>query len=273
MRSKARRSTTRSLITGKALARHGSRYSSSPSLKCRSVSWHTVVPRQRPVRHAVDHESARAADAFAAIVLERDRLLALCRSALRSARRAFRASTCPDSVLRLVADHRALARRVLLPPDVESEFHLVAPCDGCTYSNVSGSLFRTGARSGPDIPTPPRSESRRRRAAPRPRASGIPRGNGRRRIRSRSSASMHISSPSSKKSATRPAFSSDWLSSSAEPSTFTSLQNSSRSSRIWPMAFSRPAGVARHAAVVPHDLAQLAMERIDRALPLASRSA
>ena len=35
MRSKALRSTTRSLITGNARARHGSRYSSSPSLKWR----------------------------------------------------------------------------------------------------------------------------------------------------------------------------------------------------------------------------------------------
>ena len=40
----------------------------------------------------------------------------------------------------------------------------------------------------------------------------------------RCSASLHINSPSSKKSATRPAFSRDWLNSSFEPSTRTLLQ-------------------------------------------------
>jgi hypothetical protein len=43
MRSKAPRSTTRSLITGKALARHGSMVISSPSLKLRMCSWQVVV--------------------------------------------------------------------------------------------------------------------------------------------------------------------------------------------------------------------------------------
>ena len=76
MRSKALRSTTRSLITGNALERQGSTWSTSPSLKWRMWSWQTVVPRMRPVRLAVDHEAARAADPLAAVVLEGDRLLA-----------------------------------------------------------------------------------------------------------------------------------------------------------------------------------------------------
>ena len=54
---------------------------------------------------------------------------------------------------------------------------------------------------------------------------------------------MHISSPSSKKSATRPARSSDWLRLSAVPSTFTLRQKSSRSDRIRSMAFFRPSSV------------------------------
>ena len=55
---------------------------------------------------------------------------------------------------------------------------------------------------------------------------------------------MHISSPSSKKSATRPAFSSDWLRLSAVPSTFTLRQKSSlAASRIRSIAFFRPSSV------------------------------
>ena len=40
-------------------------------------SWQTVVPRIRAVRHAVDQEPAGAADALAAVRVERDRILAL----------------------------------------------------------------------------------------------------------------------------------------------------------------------------------------------------
>src|SRR5262249_30334742 len=48
IRSNALRSTTRSLTTGNALARHGSTVTVSPSLNRRMCSWHTVVPRSGP---------------------------------------------------------------------------------------------------------------------------------------------------------------------------------------------------------------------------------
>ena len=48
MRSKALRSTTRSLITGKAVARQGSIVIVSPSLKLRMWSWQAVVARRGP---------------------------------------------------------------------------------------------------------------------------------------------------------------------------------------------------------------------------------
>ena len=73
MRSKAPRSTTRSLSTGKAAARQGSIVSVSPSLKLRMWSWQAVVAAARAVGHAVDHHAARAADALAAVVVEGDR--------------------------------------------------------------------------------------------------------------------------------------------------------------------------------------------------------
>ena len=59
------------------MARQGSRVSSSPSLKWRMVSWQTVVRARGAVGDAVDHEAAHAADAFAAVVIEGDRLFAL----------------------------------------------------------------------------------------------------------------------------------------------------------------------------------------------------
>jgi hypothetical protein len=77
-------------------------------------------------------------------------------------------------------------------------------------------------------------------------------------------ASRHISSPSSKKSATRPAFSSELSSGCREPSTRTSASNSSRSAGISDSAFSSPAWVARHPAVVPQDLAELPVEPVHR---------
>src|SRR2546428_7741796 len=48
IRSKAPRSTTRSLITGNARARHGSIHSSAPSRNERMCSWHVVVARCGP---------------------------------------------------------------------------------------------------------------------------------------------------------------------------------------------------------------------------------
>ncbi len=48
MRSKALRSTTRSLITGKALARQGSSVISAPSLNLRMWSWQAVTPGEGP---------------------------------------------------------------------------------------------------------------------------------------------------------------------------------------------------------------------------------
>ncbi len=48
MRSKALRSVTKSLSTGKGRARHGSMTMVSPSLKWRMCNWQTVVPRWPP---------------------------------------------------------------------------------------------------------------------------------------------------------------------------------------------------------------------------------
>ena len=91
---------------------------------------------------------------------------------------------------------------------------------------------------------------------------------------SRVSASRHRSSANSRKSATRPAFSRVWLScrpgrrSRAGPSR--SARGSRGSSRS---AFSRPGRVARHAALVPHEPAELGVERVGRARAVHRRAA
>ena len=77
MRSNAERSHTRSLTTGNALARHGSMWISSPSAKLRMCSWQVVVPRSGPCARPLIIMAHTAADALAAVVVERDRLLAL----------------------------------------------------------------------------------------------------------------------------------------------------------------------------------------------------
>ena len=72
----------------------------------------------------------------------------------------------------------------------------------------------------------------------------------------RTSASMHISSPSSKKSATRPARSSAWFSSSPVPSTLTSDQNSCLQLADLADRLAQALLGALHPAVVPHDVAR-----------------
>ena len=102
-------------------------------------------------------------------------------------------------------------------------------------------------------PRPRRGRSSRRRAGPRRPASGTPRGSGRRTTRRARRASRHISSPSSRKSATRPAFSSDWLSSSPLAEDADVLPELLAQARDLARApSSRPASCAGHAAVLPH---------------------
>ena len=77
MRSKALRSVTKSLRTGKARARQGSMVMVSPSLEMPHVQLADGRAVLAAVGQAVDHHRAGAADAFAAIGIEGDRLLAL----------------------------------------------------------------------------------------------------------------------------------------------------------------------------------------------------
>ena len=87
----------------------------------------------------------------------------------------------------------------------------------------------------------------------------------------RSSASRHISSPSSKKSATRPAFSSDWFTRRPLPGTFTSRQNRSRSAGIC-RAPASALGRARPCRSTPTSSCPVAVEQSTGRVPLMASS-
>jgi hypothetical protein len=124
MRSNAPRSTIRSFTTGNAFARHGSMTISSPSWNFRMWSWQVVVRGWPAVRPAVDDDAARAADALAAVVVERDRVFALLREVLVHDVEHLEERHVRIDVVRLVADELAGRLRVLLAPDVQREVHL-----------------------------------------------------------------------------------------------------------------------------------------------------
>ncbi len=110
-------------MTGKALARHGSRVKESPSLKNRMWSWHTVVPRRGPWAHAVDQETARPADALAAIVVEGHRLFAAADQLFVEDVEHLQERHVGGHPLDLVGDELSRRVCVFLPPDFQSEVH------------------------------------------------------------------------------------------------------------------------------------------------------
>ncbi len=64
-------------MIGKAAARHGSTTISAPSGNLRMCSWHVAVPRCGPWAWPLIISAHGPADALAAVVLERDGVLAL----------------------------------------------------------------------------------------------------------------------------------------------------------------------------------------------------
>ena len=85
------------------------------------------------VRLAVDHESAHAADAFAAIVIERDGIVALLDEPLIQHVQHFEKRHVLVHTGNFVANHASPVLRIFLPPDVQCQFHL-------TYSSAAKAL-------------------------------------------------------------------------------------------------------------------------------------
>ena len=80
--------------------------------------------RARPVRPAVHHDAAGAADALAAVVVEGDRLLARERQPLVDHVEHLEEGHVRADVARRVGDEAALVLGVLLPPNVKGQVHL-----------------------------------------------------------------------------------------------------------------------------------------------------
>ncbi len=123
MRSKALRSTTRSLTTGKARGAPGFEVELVAVLEMAHVQLAERGAGQRTVGHAVDHEAAHAADAFAAIVVEGHRLFALRDQVLVQHVQHFEERHVVVDVGDFVAHHLALVAGVALPPDVKNDSH------------------------------------------------------------------------------------------------------------------------------------------------------
>src|SRR5262249_22813456 len=85
-------------------------------------------PLARPVRAAVDDDAAGPADAFAAIVVEGDRLLAPGHEAFVHHVEHLEERHVRADVVGAIGDERARRSSVLLAPDLQGEMHLlVAP--------------------------------------------------------------------------------------------------------------------------------------------------
>jgi hypothetical protein len=75
------------------------------------------------VRQAVDHHRTGAADAFAAIGIERNRLLAFGDQILVDHVEHFQKGHVGQDIGGLVSDQPAFAFGVLLPPDFQGKIH------------------------------------------------------------------------------------------------------------------------------------------------------
>ena len=75
------------------------------------------------VRHAVDRQRTRSADAFAAIRIVRDRLLAAFHRVFVDDVEHLQKRRAGRDVLHIDIDQPALALAVMLPPDFQVEIH------------------------------------------------------------------------------------------------------------------------------------------------------
>ena len=181
--------------------------------------------------------------------------------------------------------------RVLLPPDVAGSASLVTPLAPLDVGELEvlpvmdrpgqdrpgqdrpgpgrrvpgrGGPGRGGARGvAPELPGGDVGEGVVVATRPRPRRSGARRGSAPRRTPPGAARRRTSARPSSMKSAIRPAFSRDWL---RPPCGADDLDVAPELLALGPGAgpapCSRPSSAALHAAVVPHEVAELAVERV-----------
>jgi hypothetical protein len=182
-------------------------------------SWHVVVAL-RTVGFAVDHQAARAADALAAVVLELDRVLALLDELLVEDVEHLEERHVGADVVEVVGLESGPGVGAGLPPDVELESHrrsfgvLGSLCSSGSASLTFFELELLACSTGLSSPLNSQAETWLKSSSSRSASPSSVWCSVRKwppHDSSRVSASWHISSPNSKKSATRPAFSSVWL--------------------------------------------------------------
>src|SRR5258708_1899056 len=101
--------------------------------------------RQRAVRDAVDHEPARPADSFAAVVFERHGLFVFFDELFVEHVERFQHRHVRIQISGFIANHAPALGRALLAPDMQDELHyLYLLALACTYSNVKCSLSSSG---------------------------------------------------------------------------------------------------------------------------------
>ena len=126
IRSRALRSTIRSLTTGKALARQGSITSVSPSWKVRMWSWQAVVrvrgPWARPLTTRLQVPQMPSRQSWSKAIGSSPFWVELL---VHDVEHLEEGHVGAD-VLRLVGDEAPLVGGVLLPPDVQGEVHALA---------------------------------------------------------------------------------------------------------------------------------------------------
>ena len=235
--------------------------------------------------------AARAADALAAVVVEGDRLLALARSARSLSTSSISrndmsgSDVCVAAVVGLDEACRPSDSRFFWRQTVQREVHggvsslALLTCSSAvcrwTFSKASGSrvqlrrLAVARVLPGGDV-----AEVLVVALGLAVGASGTPRGSGRRRTRSRSRASQaHQLAELEEVGHAAGRLEGLVQLVARRPATLTFFQNSSRSAGICLQRLLEARLVAGHAAVFPHDLAELAVERVDGALALDARAA
>ena len=113
-------------MSGNAFARHGSSTMRVAVLEAAHVELADGRAAVRSVRHAVDEEPAGAADALAAVRVERDRILALRDQPFVDDVEHLEEGHVGRDVLGRVVDEPPRAFGPGLPPDFQMDAHAVA---------------------------------------------------------------------------------------------------------------------------------------------------
>jgi hypothetical protein len=272
MRSKAERSTTRSLRTGNAVGAPRLDGDGLAVLEAAHVQLAGGGARFGPCGDAVDHQRAGAADALAAVVVEGDRLLALRDQPLVEHVEHLEERHVGRDVVDGRSDEAPLAgsfwRQMCR---LSSCITLVAPLLGGELRVLElegrGSLCSGFSDAGPLYSQAATWQKFSSSRLASPSGSGTPRGSGRRRLLALERVAAHQLAELEEVGHAAGLLE-RWLRSRPRRDVDVLPELLAQLGDLLRAPSSGPLGVAGHAARVPHDLAELAVEGVDRALAL-----